>query len=66
MYVCICNAVTERRIRQEVAAGARTLVDLKRTLGIGSRCGACESFAEEVLDEELPNVGDAGRSDPAR
>lgn len=54
MYVCICQAVTERRIRQEIAAGARNLLDLKRTLGIGIRCGACEAQAEEVLEEELP------------
>jgi bacterioferritin-associated ferredoxin len=59
MYVCICNAVTERQIRQEVGRGARTIADLRRTLNIGSRCGACECFAEEVLDEEHPQEGSA-------
>ena len=54
MYVCICNAVTERQIRQEVARGARTITDLRRALNIGSRCGACECFAEEVLADGSP------------
>lgn len=53
MYVCICNAVTERQILQAVAGGARTVADLKQALKVGTRCGACASFAEEVLEEGL-------------
>ncbi|HUO44769.1 MAG TPA: (2Fe-2S)-binding protein [Burkholderiales bacterium] len=53
MYVCVCNAVTEREIRQAVELGARSLCDLKHGLGIASNCGKCVSCAHEVLSEEM-------------
>ena len=51
MYVCICNGITERDIRQAAAAGASTLNDLKRELGVGAGCGQCTSCARECLRE---------------
>ena len=51
MYVCVCNAVTERQIREAVAGGARTLKDLRRELGVGSECGRCTSCARACLHE---------------
>ena len=41
MYVCICNAVTEHQIAEAVKTGARTLLDLRRDLGVSSECGCC-------------------------
>ncbi|HUO83316.1 MAG TPA: (2Fe-2S)-binding protein [Gammaproteobacteria bacterium] len=64
MYVCICNAVTEGQIRQAVARGARTIADLQRRLNLGSRCGACECFAEEVLEAERQHDGSTGPHEP--
>lgn len=49
MYVCVCNAITDREIRGAVALGARTLADLQETLGVASCCGRCAECAEEVL-----------------
>ena len=34
MYVCICNAVTEREIRQAVGLGVTTLKELREGLGV--------------------------------
>ena len=51
MYVCICNGVTDREIREAVSRGARTLKDLRRELGVASDCGKCASCANEVLCE---------------
>ena len=33
MFVCICNAITDRQIQETVAAGASTLGDLQAQLG---------------------------------
>ncbi len=51
MYVCVCNAVTERQIFQAAKAGAKTMKDLKRDLGVGAECGRCASCAKACLRE---------------
>lgn len=53
MYVCVCMAVTERQIRQAVEAGARTLKDLRRDLGVSSECGQCAAYARQCLNQAL-------------
>jgi bacterioferritin-associated ferredoxin len=49
MYVCVCNAVNDREIRAAVALGARTLDDLRESLGVASCCKRCTQCAQEVL-----------------
>ncbi|MNR71529.1 Bacterioferritin-associated ferredoxin [compost metagenome] len=52
MVVCICNAVSDREIRQAAALGAQTLQDLKDGLGVATCCGRCASCACQVLEQE--------------
>jgi bacterioferritin-associated ferredoxin len=49
MYVCVCNAVTDREIRQCAELGARTVDELRDALGVASCCGKCERTAREIL-----------------
>ena len=59
MYVCICNAVTDRHIAQAVDEGALTVEDLQRKLSLGSQCGNCKSCAKDCLKglrKEAPDV----------
>ena len=49
MYICVCNAVTERQVRASVDAGAATLSDLQFELGVATCCGCCAATAEEYL-----------------
>jgi bacterioferritin-associated ferredoxin len=63
MYVCICNAVTDREIRQCAELGARTVDDLRDALGVASCCGRCEGVAREVLASG-PKGGARPRSRP--
>ena len=51
MYVCVCQAVTERQIREAAEGGARTLKDLRRDLGVARDCGHCASYARQCLHE---------------
>ena len=53
MYVCVCNAVTDRDIGSAVAEGCRTLRQLREQLGVGACCGRCASCAREVLEDSL-------------
>ena len=56
MYICICNAVTEREIRQAVGLGVTTLKELREGLGVAGECGKCGSCAKAILREELASA----------
>ena len=51
MYVCVCNAITDREIRNAVSLGATSLADLQATLGVATNCGRCGDCARDVLAE---------------
>ncbi len=56
MYVCVCMAVTERQIREAASQGARTLKDLRHSLGVASDCGQCASSARQCLREAVADL----------
>jgi bacterioferritin-associated ferredoxin len=61
MYVCVCQAVTDRQIREAAESGARTLKDLRRDLGVTRDCGRCASCAHECLKEVHAIKGKPGK-----
>ena len=52
MYVCICNAITDKQIRKAAASGVSDLWGLQRELGVASNCGSCKEMASDILREE--------------
>ncbi len=63
MYVCICNAITEKQIRKAAASGAEDLWDLQRKLGVAAGCGSCKDMASAILSESRQTPR---RMDPVR
>ena len=51
MYICICNAITEREVRSAVSLGCQNMADLRDGLGVATCCGKCEPDARRVLRE---------------
>lgn len=51
MYVCICNAITDRDIRECAELGVSSLDDLRASLGVASCCGKCAPAASQILAE---------------
>ncbi len=51
MYVCVCNAVTDRAIQAAAAQGVTTVEELTRRTGCGDCCGTCVDLAGEILAE---------------
>jgi len=51
MYVCVCNAVTERQVYKAIDAGATTVKALSRQLGVGTQCGMCIDCAKACLSK---------------
>ena len=60
MYICICNAVTDREIRGAVSLGVRSLADLKSTLGVATCCGRCEESAARLVRDACQEVSGRG------
>ena len=51
MYVCICNGITDRQVREVAAAGCRSVAELTMRTGAGAGCGSCLELAAQILDE---------------
>ncbi|MCF7520707.1 (2Fe-2S)-binding protein [Neisseria sp. ZJ106] len=49
MFVCICNAITDREIKETIAAGASTMGELQDQLGVATCCGCCSELAASFL-----------------
>ncbi|WP_236024635.1 (2Fe-2S)-binding protein [Arenibaculum pallidiluteum] len=57
MYVCICNALTERRIRAAIAeASPRTVAGVYAACGVRPQCGKCAPAIADLLDEHASSA----------
>ena len=52
MYVCMCHAVTEQRVREEIAAGASTPRQIAGGCRAGTDCGSCVRRIQAMLGHE--------------
>ena len=54
MYVCICNGVTDRDIRQAAEAGCKSIAELTMRTGVGATGGTCLDMAENIFKASRP------------
>jgi bacterioferritin-associated ferredoxin len=59
MYICLCNAITDRDIVKAAEQGLRSSDDLAHQLGVGLGCGRCTSCAKSLLSETLARLSRA-------
>lgn len=52
MIVCSCKVVSDRRVREAIAAGADTVVAVTRVTGAGSGCARCRRTLHELIGAE--------------
>lgn len=50
---CPCMGTTRGEIFEAVAAGARSIEDVERATGTGTRCGRCRAAVAAVVEEAL-------------
>ncbi len=53
MYICVCKAVSDKRIDRAVKTGVMTLRELSQQTGLGTCCGKCVSDARRTLSDAL-------------
>ncbi len=51
MYVCVCQAVTDRQVREAARCGAMSVKALKECLGVAAECAKCARCAHAILRE---------------
>lgn len=51
MYVCICNALTEKQIRTVVGQDGCTTAKVYVRLGCAPQCGKCVPYVREMVNE---------------
>jgi bacterioferritin-associated ferredoxin len=57
MYVCLCNAVTDKAIRKAIQQHQpETMKELRQHCPIGTDCGKCIRQAREILLQEQENI----------
>jgi bacterioferritin-associated ferredoxin len=60
MYVCICQQVTDRDIREYCESNNASLSQMRKDLGLGSDCGRCGKLARQIMNETLAQMMPAG------
>jgi len=56
MIVCVCKAVRDRELDQELERGARSVAELCRRTGAGTGCGICVSSLKERVERRCSRV----------
>ena len=52
MYVCLCHAVTDHEIRDEVANGPASVEAVMQCTGAGTRCGGCRPAIAALIAQK--------------
>jgi bacterioferritin-associated ferredoxin len=61
MYVCVCRAVTEEKVRATIDAGATTVEAVTGACCAGDDCGACHQTIEDMIEERWGSVKQSKR-----
>jgi bacterioferritin-associated ferredoxin len=60
MYVCLCNALTDRQVREAVSNGASRPREIYGACGCVAQCGTCATLMRQMLDETVVQRMDSG------
>ncbi len=63
MVICLCKGVSDKRIRQLIDSGAKSLRDIMASCQAGSDCGSCVCAVKEMLQGQRTCTVAAGDED---
>ncbi len=49
MYICLCNAITDRDVRAHGAVEGCSVATVYQALGVRPQCGKCVPFVRQML-----------------
>lgn len=57
MYVCLCNAVSDKVLREAVRRyQPKSIQQLRQLVPVGKQCGKCIRVAREIMEDELQHA----------
>ncbi|ENG2646454.1 bacterioferritin-associated ferredoxin [Salmonella enterica subsp. enterica serovar Banana] len=57
MYVCLCNGISDKKIRLAVRQfHPQSFQQLRKFIPVGNQCGKCIRAAREVMQDELTQM----------
>jgi bacterioferritin-associated ferredoxin len=56
MYVCLCNALTDRDLRLQIASGVPSVSMVYQACGCQPQCGKCVPFVRQMLREGMEDT----------
>ncbi|QLP45607.1 bacterioferritin-associated ferredoxin [Klebsiella michiganensis] len=57
MYVCLCNGVNDKKIRQAVRQfNPQSFQQLRKFIPVGNQCGKCVRAARAIMEDELTRM----------
>jgi bacterioferritin-associated ferredoxin len=51
VIICSCANINDRKVREAMSRGARTLADIQVELGAGMGCGTCRDAVNEEISK---------------
>jgi bacterioferritin-associated ferredoxin len=65
VYICICNALTDKRLAQAVADGNRRVGDVYAACGCRAQCGKCAQAIVRLVRDHMPQPNEEPLTAPA-
>lgn len=57
MYICLCNGISDKTIRQAVRKHQpQSFQQLRKLVPVGNQCGKCVRAAREIMQNELSQI----------
>jgi len=62
MFVCLCNGIRDRELRELAGKGVRTAGEAYRRLGVEMNCADCAECIQGFIDDALNIPSAAGEN----
>lgn len=53
MYVCLCQGITDKDIRDAINSGCSSYKEVREALNIATQCGKCGCLAKQITKETI-------------
>ena len=63
MYVCLCNALTDRDVRAQCEGADCSVAMVYRALGAAPQCGKCVPMVRDMLRQTVSAPAEMGGDD---
>ncbi|MBV9825958.1 MAG: (2Fe-2S)-binding protein [Alphaproteobacteria bacterium] len=60
MYICLCNALTDRDLRSRITGDGASVSMVYRACGCTPQCGKCVPMVRDMLREACQGAASAG------